>query len=113
MAGKIVVVGCRLPHGITLHHPMKPEQTVTLKGANRATIIGAEHGTTEVDADFWGVWESTHKEYAPLKSGAIFVAKSAADVEAAATERKGEKTGFERIDPKAAKKNGVEKADDK
>lgn len=107
MAGKVVVC-CKLPAGIVLDHPMDPNKKVALNGANRAQIIGADHGKTEVDEDFWKAWSTVHADFAPLKSGAIFVAKDAASAEAKAKENKGRKTGFEQM-PKEAQ--GVKPAD--
>ncbi len=105
---KIVVVGCKLPHGITLEHPMDPTVTVELKGKNKALIVGADYATTEVDADFFEQWGAVNKEFPAVKSGAIFVAKSAADVAAVAREYADRKTGFEAMDQKS---HGVKPAD--
>lgn len=105
---KIVVVGCKLPHGITIEHPMYPAKTVELKGTNKSLIVGAEYATTEVDADFFEQWTAVNKEFPAVKSGAIFVAKNAADVAAMSAEFKDRKTGFEAMDPKS---HGVKPAD--
>lgn len=107
---KLVTVGCKLPHGIVLHHPMDENIKVTLNGINKAVIIGADHATTEVDADFMEQWLAVHKEFPAIKSGAIFVAKNSAEVAAVAKDNRGRKTGFEKMkqdDPK----NGVKPAD--
>ena len=113
MAAKIVVVGCKLPHGITIEHPMDPAKTVELKGKNKALIIGAEYGTTEVDGEFWEQWAAVNKEFPAVKSGAIFVAKNAAEVAAIAEDFKDRKTGFEamRTDGKDDRAAGVKSAD--
>jgi hypothetical protein len=110
---KIVVVGCKLPHGINIEHPMDPTKTVELKGKNKSLIIGADYSTTEVDADFFEQWVAVNKEFPAVKSGAIFVAKSAADVAAVAAEFKDRKTGFEpmRTDGKDERASGVKAAD--
>ena len=105
---KIVVVGCKLPHGITIEHPMDPAKTVELKGKNKALIVGADYATTEVDADFFEQWVAVNKEFPAVKSGAIFVAKSAAEAAAMAVDFKDRKTGFEAMDPKS---HGVKPAD--
>lgn len=97
MAGKTVLVGCRLPHGIILQLAIAPDVKVELKGVNKATIIGADYATTEVDADFFGAWKKEHKGFAPLESGAIFEAKSEGDAKAIAKEVGNEKTGFEKM----------------
>ena len=105
---KIVVVGCKLPHGIILEHPMQPEVKVELNGLNKTVIIGADHATTEVDADFFEQWAAVNKEFPAVKSGAIFVAKNLVEVQAIAKENKDRKTGFERMEQKAL---GVKPAD--
>lgn len=106
---KTVAIGCRLPHGIILEHPNKPGVKVAVKGLNRAAILGAPHAVTEeVDADFWDAWKAANPEFPALKSGALFVAGSAAHVAAIAKELKGEKTGLEALDPESM---GVKKAE--
>lgn len=113
MAAKIVVVGCKLPHGITIEHPMDPSKTVELKGKNKSLIVGAEYATTEVDGDFWEQWAAVNKEFPAVKSGAIFVAKTLTDAAAIAAEFKDRKTGFEpmRTDGKDERASGVKPAD--
>jgi len=49
---KVIVVGCKLPHGITLEHPMNAAQKVELKGVNSTQIIGAEYATTKSTPTF-------------------------------------------------------------
>jgi len=112
MAAKIVTIGCRLPHGIILDHPLDPTKKVELKGKNGAMIIGAEHGTTEVDGEFWETWKTVHKNFPALTSGAIFEAKNVADAASIAKELKDEKTGFEpmRTDGKDERASGVKTA---
>ena len=105
---KNLIVGCKLPHGLIIEHPMDANNKVTLKGKNGAIIIGAEYGTTEVSADFYEQWIAVNKESMAVKSGAIFVAKSFDDAIAIAKETKDEKTGFEGMSPEA---NGVKTAD--
>lgn len=110
---KIVIVGCKLPHGIILHHPMDPTKTVELSGKNKSLIVGGEFAITEVDADFWEQWLAANQEFAPIRSKAIFVAKNAADVKAVAAELKEELTGLEpmRTDGKDKRAAGVKSAD--
>lgn len=72
---KTIQIGCKLPNGIVLHHPLDMGKEVTLQGLNKSQIIGATHVMNDVDADFWRDWESVHKDFEPLKSGAIFVGK--------------------------------------
>jgi len=90
-----VFVGCKLPHGVVLEHPMDPKKTVTINGKNKSTIIGAGYATTEVDGAFWADWSRVHQEFKPLKSGTIFAAKSHQDLAAMAKEFRERKTGLE------------------
>lgn len=110
---KTVLVGCKLPHGLVISLAAAPDLTVTLAGANKAKIIGSDYSTTEVDADFMEHWMATNKDFPAVKSGAIFIAKSAADVAAVAAENKDRKTGFERMatDGKDARASGVKTAE--
>jgi hypothetical protein len=112
---KIIVIGCSLPHGIILQHPMDANKVITLKGKNKATIIGATYATTDVDGDFWADWYAVNKEFPAVVSGAIFVAKSAAAAQAIAEEFKDRKTGFEpmRTDGKDERASGVKSVDTK
>ena len=109
-----VTVCCRLPHGIIIEMGSKK---VKLNGANDdpavkspiATILTDEaFGETQVDEQFWAAWSKEHANFAPYKSGAIFVAKDKASAKASVKDKG--KTGFEPLDQKAA---GVKPADDK
>lgn len=112
---KTVIVGCKLPHGIILEHPMDPSKTIEIKGQNKVVIIGADYATTEVDGDFFEQWLAVNKEFPAVKSGAIFVAKSSADVAAVAKEFAERETGFEpmRTDGKDKRASGVKKSSTK
>lgn len=94
-----VIIGCRLPHGITLQGIDGP---VVLNGENTALIPGAP-GLTHVDQAQAAYLSATYEDYAPFKSNAIFVSESAkvADAVAIARELTDEKTGFEGINPDA------------
>jgi hypothetical protein len=115
MAGKTVIIGCRLPHGVVLRHPVKQDATVELKGLNSATIIGTEHVTTEIDAQFWADWKAANANSDLTKSNAVFEAKSLSDAAAIAREISDETTGLEplRTDGKDKRAKGVKKADNK
>lgn len=110
---KIVVVGCKLPHGIIIHHPMDPTKKVELSGKNKSLIAGSDYAFTDVDSDFWEQWFAVNKEFPAVKSGAIFVAKSAADATVVSREFTDRKTGFEpmRTDGKDERAMGVKPAD--
>lgn len=92
---KTVFVGCKLPHGIVIELPNKPDATVTLKGLNSSNIIGAPYAVTEVDEEFWAKWIASNAKFGPVESGAIFQAKSETELKATAKSLEGEKTGFE------------------
>lgn len=110
---KSVIVCCKLPNGIILEHPLDPAKTVELNGKNKSQIIGAEYSTTEVDENFWVPWFEVNQEFPAIKSGAIFVAKSAPDAAAIAKEFADRKTGLEpmRTDGKDDRAKGVKTAD--
>lgn len=103
-----VTVGCKLPHGIILDYPLDPDKKVALNGKNKALIIGADYGTTEVDGEFWETWKTVHKDFPAVRSGAIFEARNATELVAVAKELEGEKTGFEAMPQEA---QGVKPAD--
>jgi hypothetical protein len=95
------IIGCRLPTGIILEHPMQPKKTITLDGLNRIKILGAGYATTPVDADFWEHWKMVHKDFPAMKTGAIFEAGTVEDAAAVAADLAKEKTGFEKMPQKA------------
>lgn len=107
MANKIIVIGCRLPNGLTLTHPITKEK-VTLAGKFASMIVGATHMTTEVDQEFWDTWKAAYADYTPLKSGAIFEARTVTEAKEKAKDLVSEKTGFE---PLAQNAGGVKKAE--
>jgi hypothetical protein len=92
----MATIHCKLPNGIQLE---MGEKSITLNGVNNAAIIGADYGTTEVDDAFYAEWAKANKEFAPLKSGAIFAAKTA---DAKAKSKDQPKTGLEPIEPASA-----------
>ena len=92
----MATIHCKLPCGILLE---LGEKSVTLNGVNKASIIGADYGTTDVDDGFWADWAKVNKEFAPFKSGAIFAAKLP---DATAKSKDQPKTGLEPIDPAVA-----------
>lgn len=99
-----VTIGCRLPNGIILDLYADSGailKSVELAGANSAVdsdivILQPRHcGYTEVDAGFWEAWVAKNPEFAPFKSGAIFMAKDERSAKAMNKELQTEKTGFE------------------
>lgn len=115
MPNRISVIGCRLPHGIILEHPGDHKKSITLKGKNSAVIIGADYAITEVDADIFDAWLAANKDFPAIKSGAIFVAKTASDAGAIAKEFKDRPTGFEpmRTDGNDERASGTKTVDNK
>ena len=107
---KTVLIGCKLPHGLILDHPLDVSKKVELAGLNKAIIIGADCATTPVDGEFWETWKTVHKDHPAIKSGAIFDARTTEEVKAKSKELKAEKTGFEAMPQEAM---GVKVADTK
>jgi len=107
--GTVILIGCRLPHGLVLSHPLKKDVKVTLNGLNSSRIIGADYVTTEVEADLWEAWKLTRSDFAPLKSGAIFEARNESEAASIAKELRGEKTGLEPMPKDAAGVKPAEK----
>jgi hypothetical protein len=101
----MVTVGCKLPNGLILE---LNHVKVELNGSNKAAIIGADTGYTDVDDDFWTAWSKAYSDYTPLTTGSVFVAKDRKSAEAIGSERKKLKTGFEPMEQKAP---GIDKAD--
>ena len=102
-----VLVCSRLPHTLLIDHPTNG-QRVEIKGLNSTQLI-VPYVSTNVDAEFYNAWKaSMGSDFAPLKSGALFVAKSEADAQAFTREIATEKTGFEKASPES--KDGVEAA---
>jgi hypothetical protein len=99
--GKMIKVGCRLPHGIVLEHPANESNTVTLAGQNRTTVIGMDYATTEVDSDFWEAWYQKNKKFPALVSGAIFVARNLEEVIGKGKDLAKSLTGFEPVSQEA------------
>lgn len=110
VTAKTVLIGCKLPHGLILDHPLDVSKKVELAGLNKAIIIGADCATTPVDGEFWETWKTVHKDHPAIKSGAIFEARTTEEVKAKAKELKEEKTGFEAMQQEAM---GVKVADNK
>ena len=109
MASK-VIVGCKLPHGIILEHPVDPSKKVAIGGLNESKVIGATHVHTEVDADFMEAWVAFHKSFPALKSGAIFIAKDRDAAEGKTRDMEKVKTGLEGMSQEAM---GIKKDDGK
>lgn len=88
---KTVVVGCKLPNGLVINYG---GTNATLAGTNSSLIEGG-HGLTTVDKDFWDLWLSEHKDYAPVAKGLIFAHEKEVNAKAEAKEKAKNKNGFE------------------
>ena len=107
----MTTVCCKLPHGITLE---LGDKKVTLNGVNRALVIGATHGSTEVSNEFWEAWVAKNKEFPPYKSGAIFAGKNQSEAAAVAKDLAEVTTGLEPMKKKDDKRaKGVKPEDGK
>jgi hypothetical protein len=99
MAKETVLIGCRLPNGLVLHHPKNRNITVKLAGTYTTKtdsglfIPPQPFTTTPVDAEFWAEWKAAYVGFPPLKTRAVFEARS--DQEANAKGKDTPKTGFE------------------
>lgn len=96
--GAVIVVGCKLPHGLVLHLPGM-EQTVTLRGLNAAKVIGGYGLTRGVSEDFFDAWLAIHRDHPAVRNGLIFKQSDASRATDQAKEQSGVKSGFEGIDP--------------
>lgn len=112
------LIGCKLPHGITLNGSQ--DQPIELNGMNKSLVLGG-FGLTHVDENEAAFLFATYAEFGPFVSKAIFTYEtdSVADLVDMAADLKGEKTGFEPInpdqpvDPKTAAANKIAPDDPK
>jgi len=92
------IVGCKLPNGLKINLPGVPDP-VTLKGANAARIVGGYGMTPGIPKEAMERWIAEHKDFTYVRNGAVFMERSDKDARAVAKERRGERTGFEPVDP--------------
>jgi hypothetical protein len=96
------IVGCKLPHGLTLELRTDDGKVVgkhTLKGNNAARIVGGYGLTENIPIDFMNEWLKRNAEHAAVKSHAVFIHTNLRGAEARAKEGRELKTGLEPIDP--------------
>jgi len=118
MAKETVLIGCRLPNGLVLHHPKNRNITVKLAGTYETKtesgvwMPARAFSTTAVDLEFWTAWKTAYEGFPPLKNRAVFEARSEQEAESKARNAEKVKTGFEPMS-KTAIIDGhkVEKAD--
>ena len=94
----MATVACKLPNGISITHA---DQTMTLVGASDSSAVAGFGLTRDVDADWFKDWASKHKDFPPLKTGAIFISddNKAADEAAERADDADVQTGLEPLDP--------------
>lgn len=93
-----VIIGCKLPHGITLKGTNG--QPIVLNGMNTSLVAGG-FGLTHVDEDESAYLFAVYEDFGPFKSKAIFSngTDKVADVRDIAIDLADIKTGFEGMDP--------------
>ncbi len=107
MAKETILIGCRLPSGIVLHHPKDRNITIRLSGTYAAKtdsgiyVPPQPYTTTAVDAEFWAEWKAAYVGFPPLKTRAVFEAHSEQEAGLKAKEAQKVKTGFEPMDKNA------------
>lgn len=109
-----VIVGCKLPQGLVLQ---VGDKRVRLRGSAcyiqpnpkrkfqnpRPEDMVLADTVNLVDKDFWEKWKKqVGRDYAPIKSGAIYEAKTKADIAAMAVDLESVVSGFEKTDPDKA-----------
>ena len=103
MAKETVIIGCRLPNGLILHDPRNKSNVVKLAGTflpktdSGLYYPPSSYATTEVDAEFWAAWKAAYVGYGPVKTRAVFEARSEQEASAKAKEVSKERTGFEQM----------------
>jgi len=122
----IITVGCKYPHGLRIFEEKPVKVVREMRGGSREVTEWHKTGkfvdlkgtayhvdqprpilspdgyavTTGVDAEFFNAWMEAHKNDDFVTSGAIAKIDQNSRVEGAARDMRGQKTGFEPIDPK-------------
>jgi hypothetical protein len=102
-----VVVGCKLPHGLTLQLRDEHQQVIaerTLKGVMtdvKPFILQDSVSYNTIDEEFWMAWQdwAEKNKFAPFINGYVFAHSTAASVKAEAKEKAKHFTGQERLRP--------------
>lgn len=108
---KTVLIGCKLPHGITLSGPNGED--IKINGMNTSLVAGG-FGLTHVSEDIAAYLGAVYEDHSAFQSKALFPVASnkVADAVAMARELADERTGFEGLNPEAPAP-GMEAADPK
>lgn len=132
-----VTVACKLPHGLILRifdmaetqEPVMGGGSRTVKVARerpeRAVLNGWSHPqnrapahpiisgfalTHGIDKDLWDAWKAQNIENDIVKNHLVFAHEKDANVAAEAKEKRGVRSGLERLDP-AKLPRGIQKSD--
>lgn len=108
---EVVIVGCKLPHGLILElkRPNGDVERVTIAGMNNKRIVGGYGLTPNVPKEFWDTWLKKNHRHAAISNGTLFIHTDGKSAESMAKERRDVTSGFEAIDPL---KNGMLKGPD-
>lgn len=95
------VVGCKLPHGLTLELRAKDGEVVryTAKGMNSARIFGGYGLTEGIPTDFMEAWLTKNAKHPAVVNQSIFMHSSGRGAQARAKELREVRTGLDTIDP--------------
>ena len=101
---EVVTIICKTPNGIIMElldakgNRVPDSPRVLARGANSARVIGGYGVSDNVDKAFAEAWFKRNAKLAVVQNELILIQPKAADAEAAAAERKDEKSGLEPID---------------
>jgi hypothetical protein len=76
MAKETILIGCRLPNGLVLHHPKNRNLTVKLAGTYETKLESGlfvpprPYTLTPVDAEFWAEWKAAYVGFPKAKDTA-------------------------------------------
>lgn len=103
-SSSVMVVGCKLPHGLILRVKNKDGmiQEHQLKGANASRIVGGFGLTENIPEDFMKRWLQENAKHPAVVNGFVFIHTDTRSAESMAKERRTLSTGLEAIDPVAA-----------
>lgn len=106
----IVIVACKLPHGLILE---VGKQKVELNGSMQIGRSSTPFfmpatqmvGLTKVPRDFWEAWVKDHEDFAPYKKGLVFASDKKKKALDEAKEKESLIHGLEPIDPASLPKS--------
>lgn len=104
----MITVACKLPQGLTI--PLPDGTELKLNGMHSPFSI-AGHGMTDVKSGVWAIVEAEYASAAWLVNELVFAMGDRESAVDKATDRQGEKSGFDPVDPKAAAAKGITAAE--